>query len=72
MKTHSERCGLAKIYILTNILVWWFDIMKICVMPSDLFGHLLHVAPKGNGDCLYSDLDLFRDLVTLTFELWPW
>ena len=59
MKTHSGRCGLAKIYILTSLLLWWFDIMKICLVLSDLFGYCLHVAPKGNGDCLYSDFDLF-------------
>ena len=72
MKTHSQWCGLDKIYILINMLLWWFDIMKICLVLSDLFGHKLHVAPKGDGDCLYSDLGLFWDLMASTFDLWPW
>ena len=69
MKTHSERCGLAKLYILTSMLLRWFDFMMICLVLSDLFGYRMHVAPKWDGDCLYSDFDLFCDFMTLTFDL---
>ena len=68
MKTPSERCGLAKVYVLSRMFVWWFDIMKICLVPSDVdvycLSCTLHV--KRNGDYLYSDFDLFWDLMTLT------
>ena len=39
MKTHSYRCRFAKIYILTSMLYRWFDIMKICLVLSDLSGY---------------------------------
>ena len=51
------------------MLLGWFDIMKLCLVLSESFGDLLHVAHKGDGDSLYSDFDLFHDLVTLTFDL---
>ena len=69
MKTHSERCGLGKNLHFDKdggLMAWYYKDMRGATI---FMVTVRQLATKLDGDCLYSDFDLFCDLMTLTFDL---